>query len=51
MPPEAPGGNDFESGLKPLWLRALAGDEAAYRECLRRIAGRLRGYLRRRLSD
>lgn len=51
MPPEAPGGNDFESGLKALWLRALAGDEAAYRECLRRIAGRLRGYLRRRLSD
>lgn len=43
--------DDFESGLKPLWLRAQAGDEGAYRECLGRIALRLRGYLRRRLQD
>jgi RNA polymerase sigma-70 factor (ECF subfamily) len=42
---------DFESGLKPLWLRAQAGDEIAYRECLVRIATRLRGYLRRRMHD
>ena len=34
--------NDFESGLKPLWLRAQSGDEAAYRESLLRIAARLR---------
>lgn len=43
--------DDFESGLKPLWLRAQAGDERAYRECLGRIATRLRGYFRRRLQD
>ncbi len=42
--------DDFESGLKPLWLRAQSGDEAAYREALARIAARLRGYLRRRLQ-
>lgn len=41
--------NNFESGLKPLWLRAQAGDEAAYRECLLRIALRLRSFLRRRM--
>jgi RNA polymerase sigma-70 factor, ECF subfamily len=40
----------FEAGLKPLWLRAQAGDEAAYREALTRIAGRLRGFYRRRLA-
>jgi RNA polymerase sigma-70 factor (ECF subfamily) len=42
--------NDFESGLKPLWLRAQSGDEVAYRECLQRIAARLRAFLRRRLQ-
>ncbi|WP_425260044.1 sigma-70 family RNA polymerase sigma factor [Rubrivivax sp. RP6-9] len=42
--------DDFESGLKPLWLQGQAGDEAAYAEALRRIATRLRGYLRRRLQ-
>ena len=42
--------DDFESGLRPLWLRAQAGDEAAYREGLTRIAARLRGYFRRRLQ-
>jgi len=41
--------DDFESGLKPLWMRAHAGDEAAYREALSRIAARLRGYFARRL--
>ena len=43
--------NDFESGLKPLWLRAQSGDDVAYREALRRIATRLRGYLRRRMLN
>lgn len=43
--------DEFESGLKPLWLRAQSGDEDAYRESLLRIAARLRGYLRRRLQE
>lgn len=43
-------GHDFESALKPLWMRAQAGDEAAYRESLERIAARLRAYLRRRMQ-
>ncbi|MBA3625000.1 MAG: sigma-70 family RNA polymerase sigma factor [Methylibium sp.] len=43
--------NDFESGLKPLWLHAQSGDEAAYREALARIATRLRAYLRRRMQS
>ena len=41
--------DDFESGLKPLWMRAQAGDEAAYRDALSRIAARLRRYFARRL--
>jgi RNA polymerase sigma-70 factor (ECF subfamily) len=41
----------FESGLKPLWVRAQAGDEAAYREALTRIAARLRGFFGRRLQS
>lgn len=41
---------DFESVLKPLWLRAQLGDEAAYRQSLALLATRLRGYLKRRLS-
>jgi RNA polymerase sigma-70 factor (ECF subfamily) len=41
--------SDFESALKPLWLRAQSGDEAAYRQCLRLLATRLRAYLKRRL--
>jgi RNA polymerase sigma-70 factor (ECF subfamily) len=49
--PEDTISDDFESGLKPLWLRAQAGDEAAYRASLERLAARLRGYLKRRLSD
>jgi len=44
-------GNDFESGLKPLWMRAQAGDEAAYREALTRIAARLRGFFGHRLQS
>jgi RNA polymerase sigma-70 factor, ECF subfamily len=42
--------HDFEAGLRPLWLRAQAGDEGAYREALARIAARLRGYLGRRMQ-
>lgn len=48
MPDNSPN-NEFEAGLKPLWLRAQAGDEAAYREALSRISARIRGYLRRRV--
>lgn len=43
--------DDFESGLRPLWLRAQAGDEAAYRAALTLIAARLRAYFRRRLQN
>jgi RNA polymerase sigma-70 factor (ECF subfamily) len=49
MPVEARA-DDFESTLKPLWLRAQSGDETAYRQALALLASRLRGYLRRRLS-
>jgi len=45
-----PAAGEFESELKPLWLRAQSGDEAAYRQALGLLAGRLRGYLRRRLA-
>jgi RNA polymerase sigma-70 factor (ECF subfamily) len=48
MPADADPG-DFETDLKPLWLRSLAGDEAAYRAALSRIATRLRSYLARRM--
>ena len=48
MPADADPG-DFESDLKPLWLRSLSGDEAAYRDALSRIAIRLREYLARRM--
>jgi RNA polymerase sigma-70 factor (ECF subfamily) len=43
--------SDFESGLKPLWTRAQAGDECAYREALGRIADRLRRFFRRRMQS
>jgi RNA polymerase sigma-70 factor (ECF subfamily) len=43
--------DDFESGLKPLWARAQAGDDAAYEVALQRIATRLRAYLRRRMQS
>jgi RNA polymerase sigma-70 factor (ECF subfamily) len=43
--------DDFESELRPLWASAQAGDEVAYRESLRRIAARLRTYLRRRMQS
>jgi RNA polymerase sigma-70 factor (ECF subfamily) len=40
----------YEAALTERWLRAQAGDEAAYREALRGIADALRAYLRRRMS-
>jgi RNA polymerase sigma-70 factor, ECF subfamily len=43
--------DDFESGLKPLWMRAQSGDEAAYAQALSLIAHRLRGFLRRRMQS
>ena len=43
--------DDFEAGVKPLWARAQAGDEGAYRDALQRIAVRLRAYLRRRMQS
>lgn len=50
MTPEPPA-DDFEAGIRPLWARAQAGDETAYRESLMRIAGRLRSFLRRRMQS
>lgn len=50
MAPEPPA-DDFEAGIRPLWARAQAGDETAYRESLMRIAGRLRSFLRRRMQS
>lgn len=47
--PPAPPPADAEALIAPLWRRAQAGDDAAYREALQAIARRLRGYLRRRL--
>lgn len=47
----APSADDFEAALAPLWAAAQRGDEAAYRESLRRIAIRLRGWLRRRMQS
>jgi RNA polymerase sigma-70 factor (ECF subfamily) len=41
---------DDENGLRPLWLRAQAGDDTAYRAALQRMALRLRQYLRRRMQ-
>lgn len=43
--------DDFEQALRPLWVAAQAGDEAAYRQALQRIAQRLRTYLRRRMQS
>ena len=40
---------DFEHRLRPLWSRAQAGDEVAYRQALRLMAERLRGFFGRRL--
>jgi len=50
-PTPAFGSDAFEHELKALWLRAQAGDEAAYRQALQRMAARLRSYLRRRMQS
>ncbi|WP_088280091.1 sigma-70 family RNA polymerase sigma factor [Ideonella sp. A 288] len=39
----------LEARLRPQWLQARDGDEAAYRRCLDALARRLRGYFGRRL--
>lgn len=41
----------LERELRPLWLLAQAGDEAAYRRALGLAAARLRGYFGRRLRE
>jgi RNA polymerase sigma factor (sigma-70 family) len=43
--------NATERRLKELFVRGLAGDEAAYRAFLHDLIGHLRGYMRRRLND
>lgn len=48
--PHDAAGDEFESRLRPLWLRAQAGDEAAYRDALQHMAVRLRAWLRRRMQ-
>lgn len=42
--------DEFEARVAPIWARAQAGDELAYRDALHRIAQRLRGWLRRRMQ-
>lgn len=51
MTTPCPPADDFEAKLHPLWLRAQAGDEVAYRQALACIADRLRGFLRRRMQS
>lgn len=41
--------DEFETALAPLWALSQAGDEAAYRQALTRIASRLPAYFSRRL--
>lgn len=42
--------DEFELTLKPMWLRAQAGDALAYRDALAKIAQRLRRFYGRRLQ-
>jgi hypothetical protein len=44
------GAPDFEAELKPLCLRAQAGDELACRQALAPIVARLRRHLGRRIQ-
>lgn len=44
------GENGFEARLAPLWAKARAGDEGAYRAALVLIADRLRAYYRARMG-
>lgn len=43
--------DSFEARLAPVWVRAQAGDEAAYAAALALIAGRLRRYFASRLAS
>lgn len=43
--------DDFESQLKPLWLRGNQGDSLAYKAALQLIAARLRRFYIRRLLN
>lgn len=45
-----PAQSELEQQLRPLWLRAQAGDEAAYRLALSLCARRLRAFFGRRLA-
>lgn len=45
-----PAQSDLEQQLRPLWLRAQAGDEAAYRLALGLCARRLRVFFGRRMA-
>jgi RNA polymerase sigma-70 factor (ECF subfamily) len=51
MTTQRPPTDDFEAKLHPLWIRAQAGDEVAYREALSCLAERLRGFLMRRMQS
>ncbi len=51
MTTHTPPMDDFEAKLHPLWIRAQAGDEVAYREALSCLADRIRGFLRRRMQS
>ncbi|MBK6854439.1 MAG: sigma-70 family RNA polymerase sigma factor [Burkholderiales bacterium] len=42
--------DELEARLRPLWLQAQAGNEAAYRHCLLLMAERLRSYFGRRMA-
>lgn len=48
---DVPDLDTLERELRPLWQRAQAGDEAAYRRALGLAAARLRGYFGRRLRE
>lgn len=54
VPGEMRGHSDssgLEADLRPLWACAQAGDEAAYRQALGLMAGRLRSYFKRRMPS
>lgn len=43
--------NQLEVELHALWLRANAGDSAAYAQVLKRLGAHLRGFLKRRMHN
>jgi RNA polymerase sigma-70 factor, ECF subfamily len=48
--PHTPASDDLENLWRPLWLKAQAGDDGAYRDVLRLMAKRLRAYFGRRMQ-